>query len=144
MTRKRPDTLTMAAAAPPPCPCGSGQRYTSCCEPLHAGALAADAAALMRSRYAAYVMRLEPYLLATWHASTRPASLGLAREATPPKWLGLEVRRHQRTDNTHAMVEFVARFKVGGGSAQRLHEISRFVQEDGRWYYLDGEFPTTA
>ncbi|MBS0554808.1 MAG: hypothetical protein JSS47_20145, partial [Proteobacteria bacterium] len=34
--------------------------------------------------------------------------------------------------------EFVARFRVGG-RAQRLHETSRFVREDGRWYYVDGD-----
>jgi SEC-C motif-containing protein len=32
----------------------------------------------------------------------------------------------------------VARSKLGG-RAQRLHETSRFVREDGRWFYVDGE-----
>ena len=40
-----------------------------------------------------------------------------------------------------ALVEFVARYKHGGAPAVRLHEVSRFVREDGRWYYLDGDFP---
>ena len=40
----------------------------------------------MRSRYSAYVLRLAPYLLATWHASTRPATLDLADDAT--RWTG--------------------------------------------------------
>ena len=40
-----------------------------------------------------------------------------------------------------APVEFVARYQAGGASAARLHEVSRFVREHGRWYYLDGEFP---
>jgi SEC-C motif-containing protein len=88
----------------------------------------------MRSRYSAYVLQLEDYLLATWHASTRPAALDLA--AAPPKWLGLQVKTHTETANT-ASVEFVARCRVGG-RAQRMHEISRFVREDGRWYYVDG------
>jgi SEC-C motif-containing protein len=39
-----------------------------------------------------------------------------------------------------ATVEFVARFKVGGQPAVRLHEVSRFVREDGRWFYVDGTF----
>jgi SEC-C motif-containing protein len=38
-----------------------------------------------------------------------------------------------------AIVEFVARYRIGN-RAQRLHETSRFVREDGRWCYLDGEF----
>lgn len=91
----------------------------------------------MRSRYSAYGLRREDYLLATWHPSTRPAELGLARE-TPPKWLGLEVKRHEQTDADHAVVEFVARYKLNG-RAHRLHEVSRFVREDGRWFYVDGD-----
>jgi SEC-C motif-containing protein len=26
-----------------------------------------------------------------------------------------------------------------GGKAIRQHELSRFVREDGRWYYVDGD-----
>ena len=39
-----------------------------------------------------------------------------------------------------ATVEFVARCKIGG-RAHRLHEVSRFVRGEGRWYYVDGSFP---
>lgn len=91
----------------------------------------------MRSRYCAYVLGLEGYLLDTWHASTRPDDLDLATEPQP-KWLGLKLKDH-REQGDEARVEFVARYRVGGGSARRLHEVSRFVREDGRWYYLDGE-----
>lgn len=93
----------------------------------------------MRSRYCAYVMALEAYLHATWHPSTRPTALDLSTDKET-RWLGLEVRRHEMTGADTAIVEFVARYKIGG-RAHRLHEISRFVREDGRWYYLDGEFP---
>jgi len=90
----------------------------------------------MRSRYSAYVRDLAGYLLDTWHPSTRP----LALEPHPPRlrWLGLDVRRHAMPDADHATVEFVARSKLGG-RAQRLHETSRFVREQGRWYYVDGD-----
>jgi len=93
----------------------------------------------MRSRYTAFTLQDEAYLLASWHASTRPASLDL-HEAPQPKWLGLKVIAHATQDETHATVEFVARNKLAG-RAQRLHEVSRFVFEDGCWYYLDGETP---
>jgi SEC-C motif-containing protein len=120
------------------CYCGSGKPYAACCGRLHAGAEnAASAEALMRSRYSAYVLGLEPYLLATWHASTRPAALDLAEEAGT-KWLGLEVKRQQVQDASHASVEFVARYRVAG-RGHRLHETSRFVCEDGRWFYVDGD-----
>jgi SEC-C motif-containing protein len=119
------------------CPCGSGRPYADCCGRLHGGDVAATAEALMRSRYSAYVLGLEPYLLATWHPSTRPAALNLAEEAGT-KWLGLDVRQHHQADDRHAVVEFVARYRVAG-RGHRLHEVSRFVREDGRWYYVDGD-----
>lgn len=90
----------------------------------------------MRSRYSAFVLDLSDYLLATWHTSTRPARLD-ANDAGL-KWLGLEVRRHTLVDADHATVEFIARSKLAG-RAQRLHELSRFVREDGRWLYVDGD-----
>jgi SEC-C motif-containing protein len=61
-----------------------------------------------------------------------------APAAPAPQWLGLTVKRHVTQDCEHATVEFVARYKTGG-RAHKLHEISRFVREDGRWYYVDGE-----
>lgn len=90
----------------------------------------------MRSRYSAYVLRDADYLLATWHPDTRPAALDLD-EDPPPKWLGLDVKRHEAQDASHATVEFVARYKVNG-RALRLAECSRFERLGDRWYYLDG------
>jgi SEC-C motif-containing protein len=98
---------------------------------------APTAEALMRSRYTAYTLQREDYLLATWYSSARPSSLGLA-EDLQTKWIGLDVKRHEQQDADHAIVEFVARFRVNG-RAQRLHEVSRFVREEGRWFYVDGD-----
>jgi SEC-C motif-containing protein len=81
------------------------------------------------------VLQRRNYLQATWHASTRPATLDFEPDA---RWLGLEVRSHRVLDAEHAEVEFVARYRVAG-RAVRLHERSRFVREDGRWYYLEGD-----
>lgn len=92
----------------------------------------------MRSRYSAYVRGDVDYLRATWHASTRPDAEALAPEPGT-RWLGLEVKRAAEDGDT-AVVEFVARFKVGGKPAVRLHETSRFVREEGRWFYVDGAF----
>lgn len=142
-------------AKPLPCPCG-GADYATCCGRYHNGAPAPDAAAsmkplairlgrqetpanslvMMRSRYSAYALKLEAYLLATWHPDTCPASLDLAADNT--KWLGLEVKKYTPGSADRATVEFVARYKIGG-RAGRLHEVSRFVREAGRWLYVDGE-----
>ncbi len=88
----------------------------------------------MRSRYSAYALRLSDYLKASWHASTRPQALDLADS---PKWLGLTVLQHFATGPDSATVEFLVRYK-NGGRAGRMSEMSRFVREDGRWYYVDG------
>jgi SEC-C motif-containing protein len=120
------------------CPCGSTRLYIACCARYVEGNEPAPTPeALMRSRYTAYIRQREDYLLATWHSSTRPSTLGLG-EDVQTKWLGLEVKRHEQQDAEHAIVEFVARYKVNG-RAQRLHEVSRFVREAGRWFYVDGD-----
>ncbi len=132
-----------------PCPCGRRDRrhlpiaFALCCGRYLGdfnGLPAPDAESLMRSRYTAFVRERADYLLATWHPSTRPASLDFEPDA---RWLGLDVRSRSVSDADHAEVEFVARQRLGGAAATRLHERSRFVRElqgdQQRWYYLDGE-----
>lgn len=120
------------------CPCDSGLTFRGCCQPYLRGELPVpSAAALMRSRYTAYVLEDASYLLASWHPATRPVSLHFDQQSRP-KWLGLTVKRRVDIDNQHAMVEFVARYKMND-RAFRLHEISRFELIEGRWFYLDGE-----
>lgn len=90
----------------------------------------------MRSRYSAYVLGLEEYLLASWHPRTRPENLDI--NATPhTQWLGLRVKSHTLLDSTHATVEFIARYKLNG-RAFKLHETSRFERVEGQWLYVDG------
>ena len=126
------------------CPCGRTDArkrplsFARCCGPFlsdFAHRPAPDAEALMRSRYCAFVLQDAEYLLATWHPRTRPSEVGFEPGL---KWLGLELREHRVIDATHAEVEFVARSRLAG-RAERLHERSRFVCEDGRWFYVDGE-----
>jgi len=125
-------TLAHPAKAAPARPLA----FAECCgRYLEGGAPAPDAESLMRSRYSAFVLARADYLLATWHASTRPAALDFAPGA---KWLGLQVRAHRALDADHAEVEFVARCREAG-RATRLHERSRFVREAGRWLYVDGD-----
>jgi SEC-C motif domain protein len=90
----------------------------------------------MRSRYAAFVLCNEAYLLSTWHPSTRPAAVAFEHRQ---KWLGLRIIATHPVDASRAEVEFIARYRIGGGSAARLHERSRFVLQTGRWLYVDGE-----
>jgi SEC-C motif-containing protein len=131
------------------CPCGRRDRrelplaYAQCCGRYlddFAQTPAPDAESLMRSRYTAFARERADYLLATWHASTRPATVTFEPGV---KWLGLDLRSRSVLDADHAEVEFVARQRSSAGIASRLHERSRFVREnDGtldRWYYVDGD-----
>ena len=117
------------------CPCGSADQYLSCCgRYLEGGEFPETAEQLMRSRYCAYIHRRTDYLLATWHSSTRPLTLDLKGDSVT--WLELKVIQAQN-DAVTGVVEFVARHKVNG-KAHRLHEVSQFIKEHGRWVYVHG------
>ena len=106
---------------------------------IEQGQLPSDALHLMRSRYTAFVLENEAYLLRTWQADFRPSSLAFEAGA---KWLGLEIKDLTQTGmkegHETAEVEFVARVRVAG-KANRLHERSRFVCEEGQWLYVAAE-----
>jgi len=113
-----------------PCPCGSGKDLDQCCRPYMDGSLSAPTAeALMRSRYTAYALQDSQYLLDSWHASTRPESIDLDPAL---QWIRLRILN---SNGNH--VEFVASYRLQG-RAHSLHENSRFVFEDGNWFYVDG------
>lgn len=120
------------------CYCGQPQAYLDCCGRFITGGMPAPTAELlMRSRYSAFVVADEAYLLASWHADTRPSRV---RFDPAQRWLGLSIKNtvagteHDATGT----VEFVARFKIDG-KGHRLHEVSRFEKIAERWYYLAGE-----
>jgi SEC-C motif domain protein len=119
------------------CPCRKKSAtiaFDNCCARYHRGdAVAPTAEALMRSRYAAFALGNAAYLSATWHPSTRPAQFQLAADQT---WLGLRVTGTTE-DGSAATVTFAARSLISG-RAHVLAETSRFVREQGRWYYVDG------
>jgi len=137
LSNQRSRRITMTKSKAAACPCG-GSDYAICCKPYHDGSEPAQADLLMRARYSAYTLGLMDYVFKTWHSRTRPALSELTHDASI-KWLGLEVKKHV-PNGDEATVEFVARSR-SGGRAQRLHEISRFVREEGRWLYIDGVFP---
>lgn len=116
------------------CPCGSGQPYHECCEPLHRGQAAASPEALMRSRFTAFVLWLPDYLKATWHPSARPGELSLE---SSPEWTTLEIKSsHQSGDNGSVHFRAIHRMASEWGF---LEENSAFVREQGCWYYLSGD-----
>lgn len=124
------------------CPCQSGQTFRDCCGIyINDGEQAATAEMLMRSRYTAYTLHDEAYLLKTWHISTRPLTLELDKDM-PSDWRGLEIVRKSEggEKDEKGVVEFIARFDANGKAGQ-VHEISKFIKEDGVWYFLDDDAP---
>lgn len=92
---------------------------------------------LMRSRFAAFRRADPDWLLETWHPSTRPGDLDLSDN---PRWRGLQVLDtiDGGPGDATGVVEFRATYIVDG-ELGILQERSRFVREDGHWYYVDGD-----
>jgi SEC-C motif-containing protein len=116
------------------CPCGSGLTYDECCGPFHRGEAAAPTAeALMRSRFSAFVRQDEPYLLRTWHPSTRPKTIDFDPGM---RWIRLDVLEAGGGSplDKEGTVLFSAHY-VDAGHAGVMRERSHFVREDGNWLY---------
>ena len=122
------------------CPCRSGDPFGECCGRYLAGsggAPAPSAQALMRGRYTAFALGDVAHLLDTWHPSTRPEALELDADRN---WLHLTVESCSGGGpfDTAGTVRFSAVYRTREGRG-RLEELSRFVREGGRWYYVDGD-----
>lgn len=127
-----------------PCPCGSGNPLAQCCGRFHAHPGAPDAQTLMRSRYSAYVLGDIGYLVATTLPAqqTRLDRQAIAAWSASATWLGLEVHHAQTLGGKpeHAFVSFTARWHDEAG--EHVHsERSAFVQQHGRWYFIDPSVP---
>ncbi len=126
------------------CPCCSGLQYSLCCEPyLKGAAFAATPQALMRSRYTAYNKQNAEYLIDTWHASGRSVQLRkvLHESFVATEWLNLNIVACESGSNEdEGFVTFFARYREKQHTGA-IHECSRFLREDQRWYYIDGTTP---
>ncbi|NQX28779.1 SEC-C domain-containing protein [Microbacteriaceae bacterium VKM Ac-2854] len=119
------------------CPCGSKLRYSECCRPAHTGEQPSlTAERLMRSRYSAYALHFEPYLLASWHPTTRPAEIEFDDDFTWRRLQIVDVAKGGEADD-EGIVEFRAAYRTSEGVGL-LHERSAFLREGERWFYLDG------
>lgn len=125
------------------CYCGSQKNFRECCHPFLIGALKPETAEqLMRSRYSAFCTKNIEYLFSTHHPSKRdPNEMeSLSRTAREIQWLGLIVLKTGKdsVDPKIESVEFAAFHKTKNNLGQ-IHENSRFIHEQGQWYYLDGD-----
>lgn len=117
------------------CPCGSGQTFEDCCGKYISYAHSPETPEqLMRSRYSAYVLKNEDYLLKSWHESTRPDSLDLDNDTT--QWKQLKIISASENN-----VHFVAFFSNSINAKESyffLSEESEFIK-DKYWFYLKGK-----
>jgi SEC-C motif-containing protein len=91
----------------------------------------------MRSRYTAFALGLEAYLLRSWHPSTRPNALELDPEI---EWQRLFIEQSSAGGpfDESGEVTFTAVAHTPDGLL-RQRECSRFARDgEGRWCYVDG------
>ena len=124
------------------CPCGSKKAEQYCCGVYLAGKKQPDTAEkLMRSRYTAFCRGDVDYLNATMHPDKRQQSdrTELTNSLENIQWLGLTIIDTQagKKNDARGIVEFEAIYRVN--EPGQLHERSRFVKTDGRWFYVDGD-----
>lgn len=124
------------------CPCGSGQLFANCCEPIISGKKEAlTAQELMRSRYTAFTQANVDYLMRSHSAKTRPIKerKSIEKWAKSVNWMGLTIIQTQagNANDEIGYVEFKALY-LENGKPQQIHEKSLFQRENGIWVYVSG------
>ncbi|MEN5232176.1 YchJ family protein [Sphingobacterium faecium] len=119
------------------CYCGQSLPYENCCKKVHIDQKEAKTAEqLMRARYSAFVVQNIDFLYKSFYVATRgfQNKKEIRKWAEESKWLQLQILR----TNTNT-VEFEAHYLDAQLNLQIHHEISRFKQTEGIWYYVDGD-----
>ena len=125
------------------CPCGTGNEYLNCCGIFISGQKTPPTPeALMRSRYTAYHLIDMDYIANTMKS---PAADHFDVKATTKwakkvNWTQLEIIKTIDGSET-AYVEFRAHYNLKN-KKYILHETSEFSFQDGKWYYVNGEWHT--
>ncbi|SJL82902.1 hypothetical protein VPAL9027_00843 [Vibrio palustris] len=128
------------------CQCGSSALYAECCGPVHHDpSRASTPEQLMRARYCAHALGLVDFVVNTYHPSCQAEQERAAIAASiQNEWQGLEVIGYSAgSHDNEGFVHFKAYFD-DNSQTHCLEENSRFLREDGRWYYIDGEFPASS
>lgn len=132
------------------CPCGSNNNYANCCGPFINGEqLPRTALALMRSRYSAYCKKNAEYLIDSWHPecnmNSHYSSIIASFEQT--QWTGLKIINPGQGSDLikEDFVEFIAHFvDTQTSRTSIIHERSRFLLSENKWYYIDGVKPSVG
>ena len=128
------------------CPCGSLVKYKKCCKPFHENIKTPiTALELMKSRYCAYAIEKSEYIILTTHQNNRDFNtdtkawnndiLDFSKNTKFEKLEILEFIDGQ----TESFVTFKANITQNKQDVSFI-EKSRFVKENGKWQYIDGQF----
>lgn len=126
------------------CYCGSNKNYPACCQPFHLGSkYPPTAEALMRARYSAYAIKDASYIYNTYTKKSQAnhSTAEIFQWADQCQWVKLEVNEfcpQVLGANHQATVKFSAYYLIKNDYFL-LHELSRFVIENGHWKYADGD-----
>jgi SEC-C motif domain protein len=119
-----------------PCPCGSGQTFGQCCEPILTGKRpAANAELLMRARFTAHATHHFKFLHDSYRATAGKPYV--AEEGEPTMvWTKLVVHNHETVADQpdKAFVDFSA-YGTEDKVEKVLHEKAEFLRINGQWLY---------
>jgi SEC-C motif-containing protein len=125
------------------CPCSSGVVLEKCCAPyLNGERLPETAAALMRSRFAAYSEARADYLIQTTAEGKRQEidPEQLKQYCKNIRFLNLKILKTEQGGKGDETGTVLCHASLQMGKRRVLHrELSNFVKEGGMWVYVDGE-----
>jgi SEC-C motif-containing protein len=134
--------MSQTSSARPPlspssaCPCGSGQTFAVCCEPvIRRQRVAETAEQVMRSRFTAHVIHDYEHLHRTYLPTAHQPFVAEDETGEPMEWTRLVVHAHEpevKPDTSY--VDFTAYYRVGDGE-QAMHEKSEFLRVKGEWLF---------
>lgn len=104
---------------------------------------ALTAEALLRSRFSAFALKNQTYLLETWHPSKRPPKVDFSEDKVKWKRLDIVEKKKGEDKDVKGIIEFKAYYLLDNDE-YAVNELSRFCKEQGRWYYLDGVVKSIA
>lgn len=122
------------------CPCGSKKQYKNCCQLIHNDHhLATKPELLMRARFSAYTLGLIDFIVATYHPSCHAQNqIEGIEDGCKLTWTKLVVKHSVNSSDQEGFVHFKA-YYIENGQSGYLEEKSRFIKENNRWFYIDGE-----
>ena len=118
------------------CPCGSKLKYKHCCKTYHDGRAPKTALLLMKSRYSAYALGKAKYIMKTNYNNTDTIE-SIDEFSRNTLFKKLEIFEFIDGDD-EAFVTFKANL-LTNNSESSFTEKSRFIKENGIWFYVDGE-----